>query len=234
MDPSPSPRTEPPPIGELLVSARSFGEYLAMFDLDADELRGRRVLDCPGGAASFTVGAAEAGAAAIAVDPVYVHAPDDLLEQAIAEARRGNDYLRANPELFVWSFFASPDDHLRTRLGAVERFDADRRAVPERYLAAALPDLPFPDDVFDLALSSHLLFTYDDRFDVDLHVAAALELLRVAKQVRVFPTLSMRQVVSDHVPDVVRALERAGARVEIRTPPYQLQRGGHDMIVARR
>ena len=34
-------------------------------------------------------------------------------------------------------------------------------------MTAALPDLPFPDDAFDLVLSSHLLFTYADRLDAD-------------------------------------------------------------------
>ena len=40
-------------IGPYLVSARSAAEYRAMFALTDDDLRGR-VLDCPGGGASFT------------------------------------------------------------------------------------------------------------------------------------------------------------------------------------
>jgi hypothetical protein len=241
MDPSiptmpapPARAGDPPSIGALLVSARSYGEYLAMFDLTPDQLAGRRVLDCPGGAASFTVGAAEAGAAAIAVDPVYAHPHDVLAAHARSEVVRGNDHIRDHPERFVWSYFSSVDDHLRSRLAAVERFEQDRRRVPERYLAGSLPNLPFPDDAFDLAVSSHLLFTYDDRLDEQLHVDAARELLRVAAEVRVFPTLSLRDAVSDHVAAVTAALEADGAAVELRTSPYQLQRGEHDVLVARR
>ena len=37
-------------------------------------------------------------------------------------------------------------------------FEAGRRS--DRYVDAALPVLPFTDDAFDLALSSHFLFLY--------------------------------------------------------------------------
>jgi hypothetical protein len=49
------------------------------------------------------------------------------------------------------------------------------------------PDLPFRDDVFELALCSHLLFTWSDAFDEEWHRQALADLLRVAREVRVFP-----------------------------------------------
>ena len=50
-----------------------------------------------------------------------------------------------------------------------------------------MPDLPFDDGAFDLALSSHLLFLYSEQFDLGFHVRALEEMLRVAAEVRVFP-----------------------------------------------
>lgn len=229
-----APPASAPPIGELLVSARSFDEYLAMFSLEPADLAGQRVLDCPGGAASFAAGAAEAGAAIISVDPIYARSHDELVAHAHTEAVRGNRYVHENAERFVWSFFRSASDHLRTRLGAVERFDDDRRRVPERYLAGSLPRLPFPDGAFDLAVSSHLLFTYDDRFDLAFHIDAARELARVAREVRIFPTLSMQQQVSAFVAPVVEALRDHGAEVEQREVGYAFQQGPHEMLIARK
>jgi hypothetical protein len=222
------------PIGEMLVSARSGREYGAMFDLDLDALAGRRVLDCPGGAAAFTADATAAGAVVTAVDPRYGDDPDELIAHAHAETRRGNDFIRQEPDRFVWTYFADVAAHLAERTAAVDRFAADRRAHPERYVTGRLPDLPFTDDAFDLALSSHLLFTYDDRLDRDLHVAAIVELLRVAREVRVFPTLSMRFERSGLVDAVVAAARDAGAEVAVTRSPYEFQRGGDEILVARR
>ena len=69
-------------------------------------------------------------------------------------------------------------------------FSRDLIAHPARYVDASLPGLPFPDGRFDLVLSSHFLFTYADRLDLEFHRAALLELHRVARRkVRVFPLL---------------------------------------------
>lgn len=222
------------PIGEMLVSARSGNEYGAMFDLDLAALADRRILDCPGGAAAFTADASAAGAHVTAVDPRYGDDPDELVDHAHDETQRGNDFVRREPGRFVWTYFADVAAHLAERSAAVDRFAADRTAHPERYVAGRLPDLPFADDAFDLALSSHLLFTYDDRLDRDFHAAAIRELLRVATEVRLFPTLSMRFERSPLVDDVVAAARATGAEVSVTRSPYEFQRGGNEVLVARR
>jgi ubiquinone/menaquinone biosynthesis C-methylase UbiE len=55
-------------------------------------------------------------------------------------------------------------------------------------VAAALPDLPFADGSFAVALCSHLLFCYP-QLGRGFHQAALEELTRVAREVRVFPLL---------------------------------------------
>jgi predicted RNA methylase len=69
-------RTE---LGDMLVTARPLDEYLAMFVLGRDDVAGRRILDCPGGAASFTAEASDLGAEATAVDPIYDRDVEDLV-----------------------------------------------------------------------------------------------------------------------------------------------------------
>jgi hypothetical protein len=61
--------TSPPDadnVGEHLISSRSFQEYEAMFMLADGDFRGR-LLDCPGGASSFTLQASDRGALVTAV-----------------------------------------------------------------------------------------------------------------------------------------------------------------------
>jgi ubiquinone/menaquinone biosynthesis C-methylase UbiE len=60
------------------------------------------------------------------------------------------------------------------------------------YWFAELPKLPYRDDSFDLVLSSHLLFVYDDRLDEAFHEASIIEMLRVSKEVRIFPLVDYK------------------------------------------
>ena len=233
MDLTSAPDATPPTVGATLFSARSADEYLAMFDLDLGELRNRRVLDCPGGAASFTARCAQAGINAVAVDPAYVQPHTALVEHARAEARRGNAYVRANAEHYVWRFFSDADEHDRSRLAAVEQFADDLAAAPRRYVAGSLTTLPFADRHFDLALSSHLLFTYDDRLDVTFHLAAIRELLRVSDEVRVFPLVGMTSRRSDFVPEVIHAMQGDRVDVLVQRVDYEFQRGGDEMLLVR-
>ena len=73
-------------VGDYLISARSFDEYKAMFSLTENDLGGN-VLDCPGGASSFTAQARELGARATAVDPVYAMSTSILLRLAMDEQK---------------------------------------------------------------------------------------------------------------------------------------------------
>ncbi|MBO1418370.1 class I SAM-dependent methyltransferase, partial [Streptomyces sp. FH025] len=69
-------------------------------------------------------------------------------------------------------------------------FAADSAVHPQRYVAAALPRLPFADGAFALALSGFLLFAYPELFGPEHQLAALAELVRVtspAGEVRVQP-----------------------------------------------
>jgi len=119
---------------------------------------------------------------------------------------------------------------LRTR--ALAQFLPDLVMHPERYVAGQLPQLPFRDRAFDLAVCSHLLFTWADQLGLDWHCAALLELSRVASQVRVFPTVV--QGPGQPVPfwdELMARLSDAGLVAERRAVPYVFQVGADTMLV---
>lgn len=233
-----------PGFGDVLVSARSLAEYRAMFDLTDADLAGG-VLDCPGGAASFTAEARREGIDVTTVDPTYPPpgAADErgqalrrLGEHAAAEAERGAAWARDHAADFVWTFFASPQDHLARRLAGAATFSEHAAAEPEHYVRASLPQLPFEDGAFDLVLCSHLLFTYSDRLDDAFHLAALRELVRVARrEVRMFPLVV---VGGDREHSGLAALLEelpADVVVELRpTGGYGFQRGADRVLVLRR
>src|SRR5262249_49933927 len=133
---------------------------------------------------------------------------------------------------FIWDYFRDPDHLGDCRLAAMRSFLADFEAgkAQGRYITAALPDLPFPDGAFDLALISHLLFLYSEQLDLEAHRAAVLELLRVAGEVRIFPLLNLARQVSPHVESMRAHLDALGFKSEIRRVPYEFQRGGDKML----
>lgn len=218
-------------IGPILVSTRGLEEYRAMFDLADEDLEGR-VLDCPGGAAGFTAEVLARGGDATAVDPIYSRPREELVDLALREPARGNRYVREHPDEYVWTWFPDVDAHLASRRRAGRIFARHFGEHPGRYLAAGLPRLPLPDDDFDLVLSSHLLFTYGDRLDLDFHREGIVELARVARgEVRLFPLVMMGSFPYPHLEELRRQLEAIGLASELRPVPYEFQRGGNRMLV---
>ena len=164
-------------IGEVLVSCRSFDEYRAMFALTDQDLA-LALLDCPGGAAGFTAAAAAEGAHVQACDPLYGSEPERLVARAAADRRRAERYVREHPDEYAWTFFAGIPDYRAQPGAALAVFARDYETHRDRYVQASLPVLPFGDDAFDLVLSSHRLFAFADRLDLDFHLAAITEMMR--------------------------------------------------------
>ena len=210
---------------------RSFAEYRAFFALEG--LRtGTRVLDCGGGPSSFTVEAIEAGYQACAVDPLYSVSAAQIA-QRIDEVRPAMlDSIRKARTRFVWDHYGTPERQEAVRLAAMKRFLEDYGATERkgRYLAGALPSLPFLDSAFDIALSSHFLLLYSKQRDLPFHLAAVREMLRVARSVRVFPLLDLDGQPSSHINPLREALARDGIESRIEAVAYEFQKGGNEML----
>lgn len=212
-------------LGEIVPWGRSFEEYRRMFGLSGDDLAGR-ILGCGDGPASFNAEATAAGHAVVSCDPIYAFDAEDIRRRVEETYETILSQVRLHPERFVWDFFRDADDLGRHRLAAMQRFLGDfepgRREA--RYVVASLPKLPFADGEFRLALVSHLLFLYSDHLNQAFHVESALELLRVADEIRIFPLLTLERRRSPFVEPVRSALEAAGHAVEIVAVPYEFQR----------
>lgn len=218
----------------MLVTSRSLAEYRAFFDLSDADLGGR-VLDCSAGASGFAAAVNADGGRVTALDPAYKD-PAVLREEIERSVEGGASLIDANTERFAWSWYGSPERRQELRDEARAAFLRDLVEHPATYIPGGLPALPFPDDAFDLALCSHLLFTWaSDELDEEWHHAALTDLLRVAPQVRVFPLVL--QGDGSPVPFLPRLLDRLraeGRTAEVRPVPYEFQRGADEMLVLRR
>lgn len=213
---------------------RRFDEYEAFFAL-GDVATGTAILDAGGGPASFAVEAAARGFDVTAADPIYGFDGGEIRRRFEETARAMREGMRLAAYRFKWNFYGSEEAVHRRRREALDLFVADfERRRGSRYVEAALPDLPFADDVYDLALSSHFLFLYGDELDCDFHVAAVRELARVAREVRIFPLINLDGRPSSHLPTVMTELEAGGLFPELATVPFEFQIGATQMLRVRR
>ena len=218
-------------LDQVLPWGRSFDEYRRMFSLTEADL-GRRIVGCGDGPASFNAEASRRGGQVTSIDPLYQFQKSDIEARIAATSDEILEQTRANAHEFVWDAIGSVDELGQIRLTAMQDFleDYDRGRVEGRYVNAALPDLPFADAAFDLALCSHFLFLYSSQLGHAFHMSAVQEMCRVATDVRVFPLLALGGSRSPHVDECADHLRGAGFDVAIQHVPYEFQRGGDQMM----
>lgn len=219
--------------GKIWFLGRSYYEYLKMFSLKEEELVNVRILDCAAGASSFTSHLIKKGYDITAADILYGENPEEIKEQCV------NDFhtlLKVHSGLdhkVDWNFFQDPEDLLQQRIAVYEEFIDDYALHKgERYIEGVLPTLPFGDNSFDLVLSSHLLFLYEERLGYDFHRDSVKEMLRVSSQeVRIYPIVRLRGEGSKSafLSCIINELKDI-ADFEIEKVDYQFRRGGNEML----
>jgi hypothetical protein len=214
---------------------RSFDEYRRMFALSETDL-GLKILGCGDGPANFNAEATRRGATVVSCDPIYRYGVDQLRERIAATSEEILDQTRRNATEFVWTTIHSVEELGQVRMTAMNDFLDDYPAgrAQGRYVDAELPNLPFDDSSFDLALSSHFLFLYTSQLGESFHRLAIREMCRVAREVRMFPLLALGAVPSSLVEPTVAEFGQVGFDVSIEDVPYEFQRGGNRMMRIRR
>ncbi|WP_319508992.1 SAM-dependent methyltransferase [uncultured Methanolobus sp.] len=210
---------------------RSFQEYVDMFKLIDKDLN-RSILGCGDGPASFNYEMRQLGKSVVSVDPIYD------LDRNFIEKRIDETYVevleqtRANQDKFVWGNIYSVEELGNIRMNSMRLFleDFEEGKKQGRYTAGELPELPFEDNSFDLALVSHLLFLYSEQLSLEFHFRAIDELLRVADEVRIFPLLDLNSRKSIHLDEVIDYLISQGITVHEEKVNYEFQKGGNTML----
>lgn len=214
-----------------LFSGRSWAEYLKMFNLTTHELKKMNILDCAAGASSFTAHMGKKGYHITAVDLLYDQNPDLLRAKCREHLQILVNALQPLKNEFVWTYFRDLDHLLEHRMLSCQEFSRDYAENPERYVPADLTSLPFDDNEFKLVLSSHLFFIYDHRLDLEFHLQALKEMIRVCKnEVRVYPLVKHHQKKSSLLKPVRDELSN-NAEVDLVKVDYQFRQGGNEMLV---
>ena len=191
---------------------RSYDEYTLMFALAEGEHE-RTIVGCGDGPASFNAALHRRGRRVVSVDPLYSFTREQIAGR-IEETRVAvmSEVERMQGEC-VWDRLGSPAGREQARMAAMTEVldDCETGKREGRYVDAALPQLPFDDGQFELALCSHLLFLYSDQLSEEFHRESVRELCRVASEVRIFPVTDLRAQRSKHLDTVLADLDAEGA-----------------------
>ncbi|MDD4957505.1 MAG: SAM-dependent methyltransferase [Candidatus Omnitrophica bacterium] len=202
-----------------------------MFSLSPKEL-GLNIISCGDGPASFNYGMKERGHKVISCDPIYAFSAGQIRSRIKRTYASVMEQLKGNEEAYVWTTFKNPEEVGRVRMKAMNAFleDYPHGKKEGRYLAECLPHISFNNDRFDLALCSHLLFLYSKHLSLDFHIASITEMLRVSKEVRIFPLLELSGGKSPYLKDVISEFRGKGHEVATPKVNYEFQRGGDMML----
>lgn len=210
---------------------RTLDEYIKIFNLTDEDLK-KSILGIGDGPASFNAEGSRLGYRITSVDPIYELSTDQIRQRFEAVVGGIIEQVRNTPADWVWTYHKSPEDLRNNRERALSLFcdDYDQGKQEGRYQLGELPRLRYLDHQYELGLCSHLLFLYSDHLDEEFHVESILEVLRVCREVRIFPLLTLMLDPSPHLQKVLERLTKEGYLWTIQGSLYELQRGGNQFL----
>ncbi|MCR5599754.1 MAG: SAM-dependent methyltransferase [Ruminococcus sp.] len=213
---------------------RNIGEYRSMFLLDDDDMK-KKIAGFGDGPASFNCQATAEGADITSFDPIYCFSAQQLRSRINEVRDIIIPQMKENSDNYVWDRIKSVRELEDIRMSAMDMFldDFEQGKAEGRYICHELPDrLPYEDGTFDIGLSSHFLLMYD-QLGYDFHIAALSEMLRVCKEVRIFPLGDLDGRELHLVEQVIEHFHRV-FKVEILKTGYRFQRNADSMMKIRR
>jgi hypothetical protein len=214
---------------------RSYAEYVKIFNLSPIDLN-KEILSVADGPASFNAEATKLGGKIVSIDPIYHFTAAEIFAQFNAVVDDIIHQIIITPDDWVWSYHKSPEDLKNSRITTIHKFldDYDLGKKEGRYQIGELPRLNFPDDRYDLTISSHFLFLYSDFFDYQFHLQSIKEMLRVSQEVRIFPLLTLMLERSPYLDNLIGEMRNLGHLVSLETVEYELQKGANQMLVIKK
>ncbi|MFN3848120.1 MAG: SAM-dependent methyltransferase [Spirosomataceae bacterium] len=213
---------------------RNLDEYQSMFKLVDDDLN-KKIISFGDGPAGFNSEMAKLNRRVISLDPIYQFTKDELT-QRIAETKETILLqTQKNQDKFVWKSIKSIQELEQIRMNAMSNFigDFELGKTQERYIYHELPNQTnFEDLSFDLGLSSHFLILYS-QLGLDFHIKSIVEMLRICKEIRIFPIVNLNAVKSEVLDGVIDFFQ-TDFIVSIDSVDYEFQKGGNQMLKIKR
>lgn len=213
---------------------RNLDEYRLMFCLSDSDMS-KKIAGFGDGPASFNYEATQKGYSITSFDPIYQFSKADL-QKRINDVRISvMQQMRENVDNYVWTNIKNLDELENVRMSAMKLFleDFEKGKQGGRYIYHELPNrLMYSDDTFDIGLSSHFLLMYTV-LGYDFHIQAMTEMLRICREIRIFPIVDLDANKTDLIQSVIEYFEQR-YNVEIRKTQYEFQKGDNKLLIIRK
>lgn len=213
---------------------RNFKEYVNMFNLTENDLK-KKIAGFGDGPASFNYEATRKGCDVISFDPVYQFSKEEIsrrIEEVRIVVMR---QMKENMNNYIWKNIKNLDELENTRMSAMRLFLSDYECgkSENRYIFHALPEkLPYNENAFDIGLSSHFLLMYTS-LGYDFHINAISEMLRVCREIRIFPIVDLDANKTSLISDVLDYFKN-NYTTEIVKTSYEFQKGENKLLIIKK
>ena len=213
---------------------RNMEEYKLMFRLNDSDMS-KKIAGFGDGPACFNCEMTERNGNVTSFDIIYQFSKSEI-ERRIEEVRvTVMQQMRENMDNYVWKNIKSLDELENVRMSAMRKFLADyeKGRAQGRYIFHELPDrLPYGEDCFDIGLSSHFLLMYTS-LGYDFHIASMTEMLRVCREIRIFPIVDLDANKTEMIKSVIEYFQM-DYEVGIVTTEYEFQKGDNKLLIIRK
>jgi len=209
---------------------RTLNEYQKMFCLSPDDFC-KSIISFGDGPASFNYEMMLLKKSVTSIDPIYAYSKQELLGQIELSKGKIMHQIRANSNNYIWNEIRNPDHLEQIRMKAMNVFleDYDCGKLEGRYINHQLPKRThFEDKSFDLGVSSHFLLLYD-QLGVDFHIESISEMLRICKEIRIFPIVNLNGDDSLVVNQIIDVFSK-DFKIDIIKSTYEFQQGGSEYL----
>lgn len=213
---------------------RNMEEYQAMFQLSDTDMS-KKIASFGDGPACFNYAMTAKNRDVTSFDLIYQFSKEDI-ERRIEEVRiTVMQQMRENMDNYVWKNIKNLNELENRRMSAMKLFldDFEKGKTEGRYIFHELPNkLPYEADYFDIGLSSHFLLMYT-ALGYDFHIAAISEMLRVCKEIRIFPIVDLDANKTALVEKVINYFKN-DYKVDVIETEYEFQKGDNKLLIIKK
>lgn len=218
-------------LSKVVPWGRTLEEYKTMFTLSAEDLK-KSIASFGDGPASFNAEMTNLKNNVTSFDPIYQFTKQQLINRIQETKDIVMKQAKENKDNFIWTTIKNLHELEKIRMGAMYKFIDDFETGKEqnRYISHELPNKTnFLDKHFDIGLSSHFLLLYPD-LGLDFHIKSIDEMLRICKEVRIFPILDLDANESSVLQLIIDYYNK-NYSVKIQQTYYEFQKDGDKMLV---
>jgi hypothetical protein len=200
--------------------------------LSEQDILTNKIISFGDGPASFNAEATKKGSHIVSVDPIYKFSIKEIEDRIYETKDIILEQARINEQNYKWTNIKNLKELEHLRMSAMRLFldDFEQGLSEKRYVCGELPDrIMFPNDSFDIGLSSHFLLLYSG-LGRDFHIHSIKEMLRVCREIRIFPICNLDSYKTDLLNEVIDYFSKT-VRVGIVPSTYEFQKNANEMLI---